>query len=188
MDWRKCCSFHQPQRIVNCYLWGKKQREREWVLIQIGLLDFKSSMMLMMAFYSTVWMDWLVFTSIVWDGCHLAVFAVFSETTARAFLSVFGGLEESPGPALWKLLVCTHFRVDIREGIYWTRVRIIWADQTKNDAEGLSVLLPSLNGMSQHPSLGHPSLHYNTMADNPPNNSKIDRLYKYNNHYWPNLT
>lgn len=46
---------------------------------------------------------------------------------------MFGGVQQ--GPALWKVLVCRYFCVDIRDGIYSTRVRIIWADQTKNDAD-----------------------------------------------------
>lgn len=57
-----------------------------------------------------------------------------SEQAALRFLATFGGMEGDAGPTLWKSLVCEYFSVNIRGGIHATRVRIIWADQTKNDA------------------------------------------------------
>lgn len=61
-----------------------------------------------------------------------------SETAARRFLETFGTMQSENGAALWKSLVCEHFRVNIRDGIHATRVKIIWADQTKTDSEILA--------------------------------------------------
>lgn len=51
------------------------------------------------------------------------------EPSAQRFLTVFGG----EGATLWKCLVCRQFGVDIRDGIQSTKVKVIWADQTKNE-------------------------------------------------------
>lgn len=61
-----------------------------------------------------------------------------SEDSARCFLETFGTIKGTDGAALWKSLVCQHFRVNMQYGISATHVRIIWADQTKTDSELLT--------------------------------------------------
>lgn len=69
-------------------------------------------------------------------------YVMFSERDARSFLLAFGGLEGYGGPNRWKADICQRFAVDIRDGIQSTKVKIIWADQTKNEIDGGMLIVP----------------------------------------------
>eukprot|EP01070_Trichotokara_eunicae_P006685 Trichotokara_eunicae@DN5094_c0_g1_i2.p1 len=78
-----------------------------------------------------------------------------SEEKATRFLAVFGGFEGAPGPTLWKQLVCEQLKVQIRNGIKSTRVKVIWADHGKNiesKLPGYEQVMEEINGAANGPS------------------------------------